>query len=163
MQGELISKAEAARRWDVSAARVSQMTAPGGKLHQAVTPDGKLDWSLAQQLRAATADETKTAAPASIIGEDEAFKAARARKVAAEADMAERQSAMQRGELVRVAEVDRRVGTLFGDVRDKVLGASIRCAQRTMTLATERERAAAIEDELERVFLDLADSLDRVQ
>lgn len=160
MNGELISKAEAARRLGVSAPRVSQLTAPGARLFPAVVDGGQIDWALAQELHAKGADATKTT-PAAFVGEDSAFKAARARKVAAEAEIAERQAAMQRGELVRVADVERRVGTLFGDVRDKVIGAAIRCAQRTMTLATERERAAAIEDELERVFLDLATSLDR--
>lgn len=162
---ETITKAETARRLGVTAARVSQLTAPGAKLAEAVTPEGKIDWEKAQALHQLRADPTKSQRPlvgmaADTTGDDAAFKAARARKMAADAEMAEKQLAELRGDLCRTVEVDRRVSDLFRDLRDKVTGLTIRMAQRTMSLPTERERAVMIEEEIERVFAEFADGLD---
>jgi hypothetical protein len=60
---DVISKAECARRLGLTRGQISQLTAPGQSLAEAMTAEGRIRWRLASALLRARADGAKTRLP----------------------------------------------------------------------------------------------------
>jgi len=168
---EIISKAEFARRMKRSGGWATQVTGKDGKFAEALTPDGKVNWSVAQVLDGVRADATKSPAPSSGAGvvqdpavqqalaSDQAFKDARARKMEADADASEAKRREQLGDLVSAKVIGPK---LFGDLRDlreRILKVPDDVAEQVASMTDVREVRTVVMDALRDALGGYAEDL----
>ncbi|WP_220369727.1 hypothetical protein [Paludisphaera rhizosphaerae] len=87
------------------------------------------------------------------------FAEFRTQREKANAQLAELQLRERMGQLLERSAVERQTATIFRELRDKVLAAPYRLAGRLVTLATEREVVACIEEAVNAIFAEFAEKL----
>lgn len=171
MARELITKTECAQRLRLSQGRISQLTAPGGPLFEAVI--GRMvDWERAVQLRAARADgarcppalaaqaPTVMAPPAdnvvTITEDDRRFKQARARKMEADADASEAARLERLGEIVGRAAAEAEFFSLARALRDQLMMLPSALAEDLAAITDPREVRAVLQRKIRETLTEVA-------
>lgn len=163
---DLISNVECARRLRLSPGRLSQMTAPGQKLAEAMTERGKMRWSAVCRLMQDRADPAKARAilpsvkpdekPAvySLTEDDRTFKRARARKMEADADTAEAARQQQLGALISRSAAEAEMFSRERTLRDQLLAIPATIASELAAEADPRAVRALLTRRLRQVLAE---------
>lgn len=170
MAQELITKAECAQRLRLTPGRISQMTAPGGPLAEAMV--GRLvDWDRAVQLRAARADGARSQQPlvlpanhppslppdnvVTLTEDDRRFKQARARKMEADADAAESARLERLGELVGRTAAEAEFFSLARMLRDQLMMLPSALAEDLAAITDPREVRVLLQRKLRETLAEV--------
>jgi hypothetical protein len=118
----LVRKSAFAKLRGWSPANVTKLTKPGGKLAEAVTPEGLLDLDLAERLLAARTNPARVPVAAGALPElaGPSFADAKTRRALADAEAAEINLQRMRARLVEVEGV-RQAGADFGALLPQLL------------------------------------------
>jgi phage terminase Nu1 subunit (DNA packaging protein) len=174
---EVITQAEAARRFRVAPQLITKLIKPGKRLADAVvTRDGKpmIDWGLAERHWVERADPAQpsqarggnaASGTLEVLTEhDRAYKEARARKMAAEADAAEAARAVRLGTLIDAAEATRTWTTLSRELRDALMALPTALADELVALTDPRALALRLDTALRKVIAErIAAAIDDLQ